>query len=106
MQMGSFREVGTVRHRGEIGGESVTRLWRVELLGGLGFASWRGWGSFGGMPLRAFLALVIFAFAVSVSACSSKQPKSSAEIHQGNSPTIHFTDPEDAGGAIKSRKYR
>jgi hypothetical protein len=55
-----------------------------------------------GMSLRLFLlavsALLVF------NGCKSN--KGSAAITKGNASNIHFIDQEDAGGPIRSQRYR
>lgn len=51
----------------------------------------------------AALALVFAALALT--ACKTTK-KPSAHIYEGNAPSIHFHDPQDAGGPVRSERYR
>lgn len=55
------------------------------------------------MTRLAALALVFAALALT--ACKTTK-KSSATIHEGNAPNIHFHDPQDAGGPMRTKRYR
>jgi len=57
------------------------------------------------MSLRALLVLLLAV--CSVTACKTKPKKGSAALYQGDAPTVHYYDePEEAGGAMRTKKYR
>ena len=56
-------------------------------------------------PMLKSLALFSLLAALALAGCSST-PKPSASFHQGDGPSIHYTDePETAGGTVKTTVY-
>lgn len=52
------------------------------------------------------LAALAFVFAALALAACKTTKKPSAQIYEGNAPSIHFHDPQDAGGPVRSKRYR
>jgi hypothetical protein len=57
-----------------------------------------------GSAMLARFAFVLLV-ALLLAACKSS-PKSSATIHSGDGPSIHYHEPQAAGGTVKTTRYR
>ena len=60
----------------------------------------------GSLPdMTRFAAFALAFAALALTACKTTK-KPSAHIYEGNAPSIHFHDPQDAGGPVRSKRYR
>ena len=86
----------------ERGNATGSRLFAKEVRPSRPFTLARKRHTFPRMFARlACLLLISILFA----ACTSS-PKSSAEIHAGDGPSIHYHKTENAGGAVETTRYR